>query len=112
MISVKQQLQELSSAEEFFAFLKLDYDPRILASSRLHILKRFHDLIDDADTLETLTPDEQRAAYRERLSRAYGEFQSAPALTRNVFPRLAAIHNRFVPLATIGIRGAGSSKEG
>ena len=39
-MSVLAELEKLSSAEEFFSCLKVDYDPALLHVARLHILKR------------------------------------------------------------------------
>lgn len=102
MKPLSDALKELSSAEEFFGYFGLNYDPRILAAARLHILKRFHD-----NLAALAVPDETdaaalHAAYREQLARAYAEFTTGPALTQRVFPRLAAINYTFVPLSSVG----------
>ena len=39
-MSVLAELEKLSSAEDFFSYLKVDYDPALLRVARLHILKR------------------------------------------------------------------------
>ena len=101
MTSLTNDLEALSSAEEFFAYFGLDYDPRVLAASRLHILKRFHDNLAAVAGLAALDDVAQRAAYREQLSRAYATFVGGSALTMRVFPRLREPRGAFVALSAV-----------
>jgi nitrogenase-stabilizing/protective protein len=101
MTPLARDIEALSSAEEFFAFFGLDYDPRVLAASRLHILKRFHDNLAAVDGLDDLDETAQRAAYREQLGRAYATFQTGSALTMRVFPRLREPRGAFVALSSV-----------
>jgi nitrogenase-stabilizing/protective protein len=101
MTPLARDIEALSSAEEFFAFFGLDYDPRVLAASRLHILKRFHDNLAAVDGLDDLDETAQRAAYREQLSRAYAAFMTGSALTMRVFPRLRQPRGAFVALSSV-----------
>ena len=101
MTSLAKDLKALSSAEEFFAYFGLDYDPRVLAASRLHILKRFHDNLENVADLEALDEAGERAAYREQLSRAYATFVTGSALTMRVFPRLRESRGAFVALSAV-----------
>ena len=104
MTSLRHELEALGSAEEFLGYFKIDFDPRVVAASRLPILKRFHDLIAEQNGIDDLPPAAQSAAYRDCLAQAYSEFVAAPALTRKVFPRLAAIGNAFVPVSLVSPR--------
>ena len=101
MTPLAKALEDLSSAEDFFAFFGLDYDPRVLAASRLHILKQFHDNLADVADLENLDETAQRAAYREQLSKAYATFVTGSALTMRVFPRLRQPRGAFVALSSV-----------
>jgi nitrogenase-stabilizing/protective protein len=101
MTRLAKELEALSSAEEFFAYFGLDYDPRVLAASRLHILKRFHDNLAAIADLETLDEAAERAAYREQLRLAYATFVGGSALTMRVFPRLREPRGAFVALSAI-----------
>ena len=98
MSAVLRDLETLSSAEEFFAYFHLDYDPRILAASRFHILKRFRDNIAALAALDEMNPAEQRAALAEELRSAYADYLSGPALAQGAFPALERIRGAFVPL--------------
>ncbi|GAA0530116.1 nitrogenase-stabilizing/protective protein [Rhizomicrobium palustre] len=94
-------LQNLSSAEDFFAYFGLDFDKQVMAASRLHILKRFHDHLSQVEGLQTLPEAEKRDAYRQQLERAYASFLTGNALTERVFPRLAAAKGAFVALSSL-----------
>lgn len=101
MTPLAKAMEDLSSAEDFFAFFDLDYDPRVLAASRLHILKRFHDNLSGVTALEDMDEVVQRNAYREQLSRAYQDFASGPALERYIFPGLRGTRGAFVALSSL-----------
>jgi nitrogenase-stabilizing/protective protein len=76
-----QALSALSSAEEFFDFLRVDYEPPVLHVSRLHILKRFNQYLRSTQPeVGSLDSEAQYAACRELLRRAYEDFiRSTPA---------------------------------
>lgn len=94
-------LAALSSAEEFFAYFGLSFDPLVLAASRLHILKQFHDNLARIDELESLDDDAKGAVYRRELESAYARFVCGNALTERVFPRLNAAKGAFVALSSL-----------
>ena len=84
MSELKQALGNLSSAEEFFNFLGVEYDQRVVNVNRLHILKRFNQYMarhsfgggDDAAL---------KAEYKMLLQRAYEDFVKSDAVTEKVF---------------------------
>lgn len=41
----QRDFADLSSAEDYCNFFGIDYDPAVLASKRLAVLQRFHDLL-------------------------------------------------------------------
>jgi nitrogenase-stabilizing/protective protein len=89
-------LAELSSAEDFLGYFGIDYDPKVVQVNRLHILKRFHDYLAEADLPEAAA--ERFALHAQLLERAYLDFVSSDALTEKVFrvfhmhePKTAAI---------------------
>src|ERR1035438_370710 len=47
-MTVLEQLTKLSSAEDYFRFLGVSYDPAVLNVARLHILRRMGDNLREA----------------------------------------------------------------
>lgn len=81
MSEVLTNMRALSSAEEFFDYLALPYDPAVLHVTRLHVLKRFNQYLEAAEAeTEHLNSAAQAQAYRALLLRAYEDFiRSTPA---------------------------------
>jgi len=81
---VLAQLNEASSAEDFFALLGVDYDPKHLSVVRLHILRRMGQYLVSEDF--TGRPD---AIVTERckavLEQAYADFVTSSPLDQRVF---------------------------
>lgn len=78
------RLKQCSSAEDFFTELKVKYDPKVLASARLHILKRMGQYLatEEFDDM----PDRVVAARaRTFLERAYEDFVTSNPLKERVF---------------------------
>jgi nitrogenase-stabilizing/protective protein len=101
MSDLAKDLEALSSAEDFFAYFGLDYDPRIMAACRLHILQRFHDKLSRLETLDSLGDAAKRAVYRAQLEQAYADFVSGTPLTERVFPGLRRMKGAFVALSSV-----------
>jgi len=91
-------LAKLSSAEQFFDTLGVPYDPRVIGNSRLHILKRFRDLIRTTD-IEGLGDDETTAVCRAALIQAHDDF--AEGRGPKTFKVFRDAHPGFVPLGEI-----------
>lgn len=108
MSTFEDDLAKLSSAEDFFAYFGLDYDARVMAASRLHILKQFHDNLAGQGT--NLDEEARRALYREQLQRAYQRFVTGNALTERVFPRLYAAKGAFVALSSLTMANKSGSR--
>lgn len=104
MTDLVKDIERLSSAEEFFAYFGLEYDPHILAAARLHILKRFHDNLGKIPALEEMDQATQRAAYRDQLACAYADYTAGPALAQKAFPALERIRGAFIPLSLVGLK--------
>jgi nitrogenase-stabilizing/protective protein len=102
---VLAQLNRVSSAEEFFALLGVDYDPRVLNVMRLHILRRMGQYLvsDNFDGQSNAAVTER---CKEVLARAYADFLASSPLDQRVFKVLrdAAAPPKapvFVPLAML-----------
>ena len=77
-------LDELSSAEDFLQYFKVDYDPKVVQVNRLHILQRFHDYLADVEDVPADT-DGRWALHADLLAGAYQDFVTSDALTEKVF---------------------------
>lgn len=93
-----QALAEMSSAEDFLNYFEITYNLKVVEVNRLHILKRFHDYLEETHAVD-------RADYAECLQRAYQDFVESDALTEKVF---AVFHRQEkqrevrIPLTSIG----------
>jgi nitrogenase-stabilizing/protective protein len=82
-MGVLDELKRLSAAEEFFKYLDVGYDPRIVNVARLHILKRMGQYLateqsDDGDA-------GLRARCKQHLETAYADFVASSPLAERVF---------------------------
>lgn len=99
-------LDELQSAEDFLEYFSIEYDQKVVHVNRLHILQRFHDYIDQVESL----PKEEsamRTLYKDLLQGAYEDFVKSDALTEKVF-KVFHMHEpqqTFVPLGDLKIQG-------
>jgi nitrogenase-stabilizing/protective protein len=101
-MTVLEQLSKLSSAEEFFHFLDVPYDPAVLNVARLHILRRMGDNLRKS----TWEPDETkaRAYFRAHLERAYLDFVHSSPMKERVFKvHQDAIRPKAAPLVHLSI---------
>jgi nitrogenase-stabilizing/protective protein len=102
---ILEKLNKASSAEEFFALLGVDYDPKIVNVARLHILKRMGQYLAGEDF--AVVPDAEVAERcKAVLERAYADFVASSPIAERVFkvhkdavaPKKPA---NFVPLETL-----------
>jgi nitrogenase-stabilizing/protective protein len=80
---VLEQLSKLSSAEEFFQFLDVPFEPDVLHVARLHILRRMGDYM-RTSSIET-NEETLRENLRTHLGNAYQDFVSSTPLNERVF---------------------------
>lgn len=78
-------LEELSSAEDFLQYFEIDYEQSVVHVNRLHILQRFHNYISDAEVNMPENEDEKRSLYKTLLTKAYQDFVTSDAVTEKVF---------------------------
>ena len=103
-MTVLEQLSKLSSAEDFFRFLNLPFDPAVLNVARLHILRRMGDNLRQA----AAEPDEAkaRAYFRAHLERAYEDFVRSSPIKERVFKvHRDALRSSAAPLVQLSGRG-------
>ena len=105
-MTVLEQLEKLSSAEDYFRFLAVPYDPAVLNVARLHILRRMGDNLRKAG----MEPYEEkaRAYFRAHLERAYQDFVKSSPIKERVFKvHKDAIRPTGTPLVRLSIPGNG-----
>jgi len=85
-MNVLDQLATLSTAEDFFTFLDVGYDPAVLDVVRLHILKRMGEYLrKNKGALAEADEQTARALCRAHLERAYRDFVESTPLEQRVF---------------------------
>ncbi len=105
-MTVLEQLAKLSSAEDYFRFLGVSYDPAVLNVARLHILRRMGDNLRETG----MEPDEEKARsyFRAHLERAYQDFVVSTPIKERVFKvHKDAIRSTVSPLVRLAIPGNG-----
>ena len=77
------QFNQLKDAEDYFQFFGLAYDPQVVNVNRLHILRKFAQLVKDDDKSQ---PEAQRLdAYRQALQTAYDLFLTSSSVEQKLF---------------------------
>jgi nitrogenase-stabilizing/protective protein len=110
-MNVLDRLATLSSAEDFFAFLDVAYDPAVLDVARLHILKRMGEYLRDNADMLGVEADEAtaRALCKVHLERAYRDFIESTPLDERVFKVLKdAANPRTPPLIQLSAAPGGA----
>ncbi len=114
MSQVLSDLERLHAAEDFFSYLKVDYEPAVLRVCRLHILKRMGKYLSDVD-FSGASEDLIFAGAQETLARAYRDFVASRPIDQRVFKVLQdrdpngpvkadeAAGKTFVPLDSLTI---------
>lgn len=103
---ILDRLNKASSAEEIFALLGLDYDPKIVNVARLHILKRMGQHL-AKEQFAGAAEAEIAARCKAMLEQAYADFVASSPIDQRVFKVLkeaVAEPKRpaaFVPLSTL-----------
>lgn len=102
--TLTQQIAELSSAEDFFLFFHLPYEPEVVSICRLHILKRMGGYLRQTD-LSGLEDKDAFLAVRATLKRAYEDFLASTPLQEKVFKvftdKERELAGRFVSLGAL-----------
>jgi nitrogenase-stabilizing/protective protein len=86
-LTLSEEMEELSSAEDFLDFFNIDYEPKVVFVNRLHIMQRFHDYLEKSKA--SLPSEANKPAltevYKQLLQRSYQDFVESDAVTEKVF---------------------------
>ena len=110
-MSLLDDLQGLSSAEEFFRHLGVAYQPEVVHVARLHIMRRMGQYLRGSEVEGALAQADDAALLalcRDHLAQAYADFVASSPIAERVFkvhqdaitPRPAP-NRPFVPLSTL-----------
>lgn len=77
------QFNQLHDAEEYLEFFGLAYDPQIVNVNRLHILRKFSQLIQAADQSQNET--DLLNTYCQALQTAYSLFVTSNSVEQKLF---------------------------
>jgi nitrogenase-stabilizing/protective protein len=87
-MSVLERLRGLSSAEDFFSFLDVPFDPTIVQVARLHILRRMGQYLKGSQVdgaFDDKGDEEIRALCRDHLDQAYQDFVASSPIQERLF---------------------------
>lgn len=112
-MSVLEDLGRLSSAEDFFNYLDLPFEPQVVQVSRLHILRRMGQYLKGSEidgAFDGLPDAEIKVLCRSHLEQAYQDFVASSPIQERLFkvhkdaiaPREEPAGN-FVPLDSLKV---------
>jgi nitrogenase-stabilizing/protective protein len=87
-MSVLEDLGRLSSAEDFFTFLDVPFEPSVVHVSRLHILRRMGQYLKGSEidgVFEGLDDAQIKAMCQEHLQQAYQDFVASSPIQERLF---------------------------
>ncbi|HBE18455.1 MAG TPA: nitrogenase stabilizing/protective protein [Cyanobacteria bacterium UBA11149] len=94
--------RNLTDAEDYFKFFNLSYDPKVVNVNRLHILKKFSELVQEIDANSTEEDREKKFdLYKAALQQAYQVFLTSTSLDQKLFKVFNQKPNNVVLLAEI-----------
>jgi nitrogenase-stabilizing/protective protein len=110
-MTLLDRLEGLSSAEEFFEFLQVDFDPDVVRVARLHIMRRMGQYLKGSELdglLEGADDERLFALCQEHLAQAYADFVASSPIAERLFkvhkdavaPK-SPPNRPFVPLSAI-----------
>ncbi len=83
-MTVLDELNKASAAEDFFALLGVEYEPKVLSIARLHILRRMAQYLASED-FEGATDRIVAERCKSVLERAYADFVESSPIEQRVF---------------------------
>jgi len=87
-MSLLEDQQQLSSAEEFFDFLGVPYEPQVVHVARLHIMRRMGQYLRGSEVEGLLDGANDEALFslcRDHLEQAYADFVASSPIAERVF---------------------------
>lgn len=104
--SLHDDLEELSSAEDFLNYFQIPFDTTVVLVNRLHIMQRYHDYLSQAQAslAEYAGNDAATAAvYKSLLTQAYEDFVHSDAKTEAVLKiyKMQGPQTTFVSLESL-----------
>ncbi|WP_027417114.1 nitrogenase-stabilizing/protective protein NifW [Aneurinibacillus terranovensis] len=95
-------LNDLHDAEDFFHYYQVPYDNKVVSVSRLHILKRFRQYMEE-EQLHKAIPVDPAVWEKQRhlLRQAYDDFVQSTPLKEKVFPVFYQSNAVFIPIDMI-----------
>lgn len=93
------QFNQLKDAEEYFVFFNLPYDPQTVNINRLHILRKFSQLVQAED--KDQSEEQLLSAYRKDLQNAYDLFLTSSGVEQKLFKVFQDKPNNVVKLSDI-----------
>ncbi|NJL49431.1 MAG: nitrogenase-stabilizing/protective protein NifW [Leptolyngbyaceae cyanobacterium SM2_5_2] len=86
MSTKTQAFNQITQAEDYFAFFNLPYDAQFLNVNRLHILQKFSRMVREKGAIAPDLDDEVTFnRYREFLQEAYSLFQTSSPQEQKLF---------------------------
>jgi len=95
------QFHQLKNAEDYFEFFGLSYDPTMVNVNRLHILRKFSQLVQAIDLDQSEA--ETLAAYSRALREAYDLFTTSSSVEQKLFKVFQDRPKNVVMLSDIGV---------
>ncbi|MEM6425692.1 MAG: nitrogenase-stabilizing/protective protein NifW [Cyanobacteria bacterium P01_D01_bin.128] len=95
------QFNQLKDAEEYFDFFGISYDPKIVDINRLHILRKFSQLVQTVDNNQS--DSALLAAYRQELRNAYDLFLTSNSVEQKLFKVFQDKPKNVVMLSDIAV---------
>lgn len=96
-------LSTLTTAEDYFQFFELPFDVQIVNVNRLHILRKFSQLVMEIDDHSAeLTADQKYDQYRQALQNAYNLFTTSSSYEQKLFKVFQQKPANVVMLGDIG----------
>lgn len=94
--------QQLIDTEDYLQFFGIPYDQQFVNVNRLHILKKFSQLITEVDQVFGDIPEEEKLAkYKEAFTEAYELFQTTSPLETKLFKVFQTKPKNIVLLETL-----------